>query len=328
MMRTQLIRILTMTLFALFVLGDLQAQEDTTIVMNPGDFTPHQDGYYLLGVDKEEDGVINHYEGCYDAYGDSDHKESGEQNGWEYGNVIIFRNCDPEGVDNAVKGTPPEGWPEEGNMIQLTKHKYALSDSAELGYLVSPEFTSISSLEVLVATDLSTHGRTIMIMIEASLDGGETWQYADTEDGTEFIWDEVVDQGGNFLTYTAGSSESFDAIKAASESGPIRLRFLTMPAQGVDFSEESGERLKIWGITIEAKTVPEGSGGTVLAAEPKTEAFTIRDDEFIATKGVHELHVYNLSGVLIGSGKRVPACGQGLYLVKTSNGVTKKIYLK
>lgn len=335
MMKTQLLK--TFAILMLFSLSDLMAQEvsDITIVMNPGDFTPHDDGYYIAGVDKDlvgDDGIPEHYDGCFDAYGDADHKESGTQNDWEYGSVIIFRDCDtsPETADDAVKGTQPEeNWPTEGNMIQLSKHKYALTDTATFGYMVSPEFTSISSLEVKVSTDVSINAnRTIWMLVEASKDGGETWEYINNPDGTEYIYQQLTNQGGDIHTYTAGTNEGFDAIAAASAAGPIQLRFMPMPPPGASTDITNGERLKLWEITIQAKTAPE-EPQTVLGTEvTEGPAFTIRNGAFIAAKRTENLHVYTLSGALVGSGNRVQTCGEGLYIVKASDGTTKKIYLK
>ena len=334
-MKVQLFRMFMITMLLVGGSQGLSAQEaaDTTIVMDPADFTPHDDGYFLAGVDKDligDDGVTEHYSGCEDAYGDAEHKESGTQNGWMYDSVIIFRGCstDPGVVDDAVKGTQPEeNWPEVGNMIQLGKHKYALTDSASFSALVSPAFTSISSLTVKVSTDVSiNNSRTIWMMIEASKDGGETWEYLDNPNGTAFIHQQLTNQGGDIHTYTAGGGNAgFEEIVAASNAGAIQLRIIAFPPP---FTDANGERLKIWEVTIQGKTVPEEIV-TVLAADNlKAEpAFVIRDGEFIAAKG-QTLNVYTLSGVLIGSGERIPACDKGLFIVRTNDGESKKIYLK
>ncbi|MEP4531669.1 MAG: hypothetical protein ABJ004_01195 [Cyclobacteriaceae bacterium] len=339
MMKTQLLKSLTFTMAVLaFAVSELYAQEfipvDTTIVMDAGDFTPHEDGYYIAGVDKDlvgGDGIPEHYDGCFDAYGDADHREVGNQNGWDYSNVIIFRSCsdDPETVDDVIKGTQPEGWPSEGNLIQVTKHKYALTDSADYGHISSPAFTNISSLSVYVSTDLAiNNSRSIFMMIEASLDGGETWEYIDNPDGTAFVYQQLTNQGGDIHTYTAGSNEGFDAIIAASQAGPIQLRFVSIPPPFTDTSVTNGERLNFWNITIEAQTAPKSNTETPLAVGlDKIHPFIIQNRHFIANPG-ENLFVYNLSGTLLGKGKDVEVSQKGLYVVKTSSGATEKVFLK
>ncbi len=337
MKNRQTIKMMMSALFFLVaILGYSQEAVDTTIVLNPGEWIPADTGYYLMGVDKDligDDGVTEHYDGCYDAYGDDDHREGGEQFGWEYGNVIIFRGCDtdPGVVDDVIKGTQPEeNWPSVGNIIQLGKMKYGNSDSMQIGgYLISPEFTSLSKLEVKVGTDVSiNNSRSIWIMIEASADGGQTWEYFDNNSGTAYIHQQLTNQGGDIHTYTAGSNDGFDAIAALSESGAIKLRIQTVFPQ---FGGGTGERLKIWEVTIEGKTVPTSGGGgneDVLSAKlPISKSFTISDDEIVAARGL-ELSVYTLSGVMVGSGQSVHVCNSGLYVVKTTDGQTKKIYLK
>lgn len=337
MMKTRQIKNLWMTaLVALFAIQGALAQDDftpvdTTLVMDPAMFNPADTGYFVAGVNKDldEDGIPEFYNGCYDAYGDADHKEDGTQNGWTYENVIIFRGCELVADDDVIKGDQPaENWPSVGNIIQVTKHKYALTDSAEYGYIASPAFTNLQSVTVKVGTDLSINpNRQIFMLIEASTDGGETWEYVDN-DGEAFVIQQLTNQGGDIHTYTAGAGEGFDAIIAASEAQPIQLRFLPVPPP---FTDANGERLKFWEITIDAQTAPStgGGGGGALSTVDRSQLnpFVVRDYTFIAT-GAHDLHVYTLSGVEIGSGKRVQVCESGLYIVKTVDGGARKIYLK
>lgn len=325
---------LTMSL-TLAVLANAQTEaSDTTIFLNPGTWIPADTGYYLMGVDKDlvgKDGITEHYDGCYDAYGDVDHREGGVQHGWQYDQVIIFRGCstDPATLDDAIKGTvPTENWPTVGNIIQLGKHKYALTDSASTGYLISPAFTSISELTVKVGTDLSiNNNRTIWLLVEASFDDGATWEYVDNFDGTAYIYQQLTNQGGDILNYTSESgNEGFNDIISGSQNKATRLRFTPIPPP---FTEgKVGERLKIWEITIKAKTVPQVAGNVLSADLSQTDWFTVQDGEFIARKGL-DLTVYTLSGVKVGSGKRVPVCSKGLYIVKSNTtGESRKIYLK
>lgn len=309
---------------------------DTTIVMDPGMFIPADTGYFVAGVykDLDGDGIDEFYNGCYDAYGDADHREDGVQHGWEYENVIIFRGCEMVADDDVIKGTQPEeNWPTEGNLIQVTKHKDALTDSASFGYIASPAFTNLESLTVKVSTDLSINAsRQIWMLVEASLDEGETWEYIDNPDGEAFVLQQLTNQGGDIHTYTAGSSAEFDAIIAASQAQAIQLRFMPIPPPFSDTDAVNGERLNFWEITIDAQTAPGtggGNGGGPLATTPsvKVEPFVIRDQSFVSTQG-KDLHVYTMSGVLIGKGQRVPICEGGLYIVRTLDGDTRKIFIK
>lgn len=342
-MKTRLTNKLLLTAsVVLFTAGSLFAQDeeftpvDTTMVMDPGMFIPAETGYFNAGVNKDidGDGIPEHYEGCYDAYGDADHSEGGIQHGWEYENVIIFRGCDLVADDDVIKGTQPsENWPTVGNIIQVTKHKDALTDSASYGYIASPAFTNLSSLTVKVGTDLSINdSRQIFMMIEASLDGGETWEYIDNPDGEAFIYQQLANQGGDIHTYTAGSNDGFDAIVAASQNSPIKLRFLPIPPPFSNTDITNGERLKFWEITIEAQTAPNTGGGggegpLAVQREVKANPFVVKNQAFVATQG-KDLYVYTLSGVLLGSGRTVPVCEGGLYIVKTADGGASKVYLK
>jgi hypothetical protein len=330
MMKTQLLKNIMSLTFMVLAYGYVHAQNDTTIILDPAQFIPADTGYYIAGVDKDiigKDGIPEHYDGCFDAYGDIDHKESGEQNGWKYDRVIIFRGCssDPSVVDDAIKGTvPTENWPAVGNIIQLGKHKYPLTDSATFSYLESPAFSSITSLNVKVGTDLSiNNNRSIFILIEASKDGGETWEYIDNPDGTAFIQQQLTNQGGDDLTFTAGTNDGFDAIVALSQAGPIKIRLVAIPPP---LSNASGERLKIWGVTIVGKTVPKVVAPLANNLELKAP-YTFSNSIFTAIEG-REISVYNLSGRLIGSGKSVAVHQKGLFIVRADNGYTKKVLLK
>lgn len=349
MMKAQLFTNYLKLLTGILMLGsfNLLAQDeeefvpvDTIMVMDPGMFTPAETGYWKAGVQKDllppggGDGIPEFYNGCYDAYGDAEHNEDGIQHGWKYEDVIIFRGCEMVADDDVIKGTQPaENWPAVGNIIQVTKHKYALTDTATFGYIASPHFTNLKSITVKVGTDLSiNNNRQIYMLIEASRDNGATWEYVDN-DANAFIHQELSNQGGDIHTYSGDNSgEGFNAIKSLSQQTPIMLRFMPFPNIPKGDENEFGERLKFWEITIEAQTAPNTGGGggegpLAVQREVKANPFVVKNQAFVATQG-KDLYVYTLSGVLLGSGRTVPVCEGGLYIVKTADGGASKVYLK
>ncbi len=323
------------------------AQTDTTIILNPDNFVPHEDGYYVSGADVDKvgnDGIPEHYDGCEDAYGDASHNETGIQNGWTYENVIIFNDCQDDEISVAagstIKGTQPvSDWPTSESIIQITKLKKLDSADMTFGYIQSPAFSNIKSLTVKASTDVSINGgRDIFFLIEISRDG-QVWSYLDYSEipggdalADAFIIQKMTNQGGDIHTYTSGNSD-FDAIKAISESADsIMLRIVSFP--DLDRSKIDGERLKIWEMTIEAQTVVPSSGGpgdtTALATSVDlTQApYRIVNGEFESLCN-EKLYVYRLSGALVGTGNNVKIpSSKGLFIIKTESGFAEKVFIK
>lgn len=294
-------------LFLCFGLVNAYAQETVTYTLVPSELDPADDGYYEAGVevDENDDGVMEFHNKCEDYYGDSHHNESGTVEGFTYGGAMIMPTC--EG-----KGTPPEGWPT--GYIQLTKHKYSGTDTASFGYIETPSITNLQSLEVKVGTDVSiNNSRQIHMMIESSLDGGETW------DEGFFINQQLTNQGGDVHLYMAGGeSAEFNEIVASSLEGPIKLRILSWPAPGAD----QGQRLKIFGVELVASPGEVTAVGDELEIRP---SFEVVNSAFVATKG--NLSVYTITGILIGSGKSVQIQEIGLYVVKPDQGSAQKVFI-
>lgn len=312
------------TLFLAFAAGSVFAQEAETFTLVPSELDPAEDGYYEAGVDVDEnnDGIMEHHEGCpepgEDKWGDSDHHESGTQQGFTYHNAMIMPDC-------AGKGTPPEGWTD--GYIQLTKHKYFGTDSAEMGYIVTPAVTNLQSLEIKTGTDVSiNNNRTIWMMIESSLDGGETW------DEGFFIHQQLTNQGGDVHLYMAnGESVGFNQIVADSEAGPVMLRITTYPPPGTEAggNAPNGERLKIFG--IEMVGTPAGSGGPITAVGDEFNVrpfFEIQNNSFVATAAKGKLFVYRITGEFLGSGENIQIPGRGLYVVRSAKGKAKKVFVE
>lgn len=396
----------------------LNAQTDVTMVMDPGSFALSPTAYYVGGVTKilNDCDPVNeqHYGGCDDAYSGGDHDEYGTQQGWQYGKAIIFHDCAGPGENqtnscNGKVGTAdkyhinhPDGWDTTEDFIQIEKHTGYATENADYGYIISPAFTNLKSLEIKTTTDISRQEgtREIIMMIEASFDGGDTWQFLDTSTGDAWLTHTIINQAGDIASYTdGGGDDGFQAIVDASKTeDSTMLRIIPFPfldkikydaVTGLCQSGCDGQRVNIWEITIEAQTVPQDADGDgvedgsdlcastpsgatvdangcaasqrdtdndgvtddkdlcantpgnetadssgcsdsqqpVLSALDELDAFTIRDNKFFANPG-ETLKVYNMSGKVLGRGQKVNFEYNTLYLVKTSAGKTRKVFIK
>ncbi len=340
----QLLNKLCALVVALVAANSIYAQEDTTMVLSPGDFVLDPNAYYTAGVDKDKignDGVDEHYEGCDDCYGDSDHWELGEQFGWKYDSVIIFHDCETWESTNSEAGhavkqadSQPEGWPTSWNFIQMGKSKNWGIDSLEFQdpHIMSPAFANLKSIEILVASDISINpGRDVFMIIEASRDG-EVWGYVDEPVDDQLLYNAYLiqkldAQGGNIYNYTSDNVDFANIVALSEDADSIFVRVMAFP--DLDRNKTNGERLKIWGMTIEAQTIvdevdPPDTVMSIGTLQNKAN-FIIRDGHFMSTNH-EEIKVYNLAGHLLGSGKQVGIRGKGLYIVK-SRTFTQKIFI-
>jgi hypothetical protein len=285
--------------------SDLFAQKDTVYTLDPATLIPSETGYYVLGASKVVDGSTVTYNGCVDAYGDGNFAEDSTQQGFTYQNCMLMPTC-------IAKGTPtvPTGF------IGLGKSKYLGTDSAHLCYIESPQLSNLDSIYMQTSSDVSVNSnRTIPYLIEYSRDNGVSW----SED--YWIKDVVATQGGYTVTYKYGGNGSTDinAMVDSSKVGNIRLR-----VSSVDVSS-GGQRVFVHNIKIYAKTVIETTTGITSVTSADNTSFTISGNTITAEKGV--LTVYNVLGVTVGSGSSVSVSGSGVYIVKTANGKTKKIFI-
>lgn len=305
-MKEKLTTTMLIAVLMAFVSGGAFAQEEITHTLVPSELQPAQDGYFLAGREVEINGEMVLKKGCDDNFGDNDHHESGTQQGFTYGNAMIMPTC-------MAKGTSPENWPT--GYIQLTKHTYPGTDSAKFGYIISPELTNLKSLEIKVGTDVSINpSRSIWMIVESSLDGGETWNGF-------YIEQELTNQGGDLLFFEAdGESPNFNAIVGDSKTGPILLRIATWPAPG----EDKGERLKIFGVEI----VAEEGGITPVNDEIYTQKFFEVSNKTI-TANLGNITVYKITGARIGFGRKVTIPSSGLYIVKSEEkGIARKVFIR
>ena len=135
---------------------NLQAQQD--IILDPAELIPADTGYYIGGVDKDKnnDGQDEHYNGCSDEYGDASHNESGEQQGFTYNRCMIMPTCWPK---NAVEDHSLAEIDHAEGYIELTKSKYAGTDSASLGYIITPSIANLVSMTLETSPDVSSNDR-------------------------------------------------------------------------------------------------------------------------------------------------------------------------
>lgn len=306
-MRTRLLTTL-MTAVLMTALGsNLFAQKDSVYTLNPPDLIPSDSGYYISGADKVVSGVTVHYNGCYDAYGDGNFMENGLQQGYAYHKCMIMPTC-------IAKGTPtvPAGF------IGIGKGKYFGTDSMVMCIIMSPLISSLDSMFVQTSSDVSINGgRTVPYFVEYSMDNGTTWNQ------DYWIEDHVAIQGGYTVTYKGGKGDlNFDQMVADSKTKNIRLRIRSGDNSNSSLGADKGQRVFVHNIKIYAH--PSLSTGIGAIAVSGKDVITITNNTISAKQGT--IAVYNQLGQLIGSGKTVNV-PSGFYIVKSSLGVTQKIFI-
>lgn len=299
-----------------FLTTTIFGQEE--IIFSPADLEPHEDGYYLSGVDLDldDDGETEHYSQCDDAYEGSDtipqlnHQETGTQQNFDYMHCMIMPTCENKGTDI----DPPV----ETGYIQMAPGQYLGTDSALVSSITSPEIINLESITLETSADVSINdNRKIPYFVEISTDGGETW----IED--YYINDYVATQGGYRVTYDADNTDFPNDIEyfiEKSEETSIRIRILTNDVT-VD-RPNKGQYVKVHLFTIVAELAPE-SGISDLSNSEVT--FSVQERNIISSDGA--VSVYTVLGSLIGSGQKVTVPEQGIYIVKTSDGLSKKVFI-
>lgn len=294
------------TAFVASIAVSLFAQDE--IILDPKDMTPADTGYYIGGVwkDKNDDGIDEFYNGCVDEYGDANHNEAGEQSGFTYNKCMIMPTCWPkDAVDDhgLAEIDHAEGY------IQLTKSRYPDTDSAVLGYIITPRIKDLVSLTLETSPDVtSTESRHIYFWIEYSKDNGTTWE-------SSYIEDETTSKKGDSRTYDGSIYFAFEEMMDASAEGPIVIRIMSTP-------QEQPQRVKIHYVKLVATLA-----GDVPVNEIKIEnaTFKVLDNVIYSEEG--EIQVYSILGQFMGSGRSV-AVQEGIYLVRTSDGSIHKTLIK
>ncbi|MBN2275970.1 MAG: hypothetical protein JXR41_01615 [Bacteroidales bacterium] len=283
------------------------AQED--IILDPAALIPADTGYYIGGVykDKDQDGTDEFYNGCVDEYGDASHNESGVQQGFTYNLCMIMPTCWPkDAVDDhdLAEIEHAEGY------IELTKSKYPGTDSAQLGYIISPPLQNLVSLYLETSPDVSSNdSRHIYFWVEYSKDYGATWEMS-------YIQDETISKAGDSRTYDGSVYLEFEEMKTASTEGPIVIRIMSTPQE----SPPGPQRVKIHYLKIVADKASAIQPVTIDCPEIKILNNTIYNED-------NTIEVYNMLGQFIGRGRSVQV-PDGIYIVKTPEGSTQKVFVE
>jgi hypothetical protein len=294
----------SVTALLAFMGMSLFAQEE--IIFSPKDLIPADTGYYIGGVtkDKNQDGIPEFYNGCIDEYGDASHNEAGVQQGFTYNRCMIMPTCWPK---NAVDDHALAEIEHAEGYIELTKSKYPGTDSAQLGYIISPAVTNLVSLYIEASPDVSSNDtRHIYYWIEYSKDGGTTWEET-------YIQDETISKAGDAHTYDASVYLEFEEMVNASKEGPVVLRIMSTPQE----TPPGPQRVKIHYLKIMADKVSAIKPVTLDFPLVKVLNNTIYMEDA-------SIEVYNMLGQHMGSGESIQV-PDGIYLVKYPSGKIQKI---
>ncbi len=287
-----------LTLLTLMIGVNLLAQDE--FILDPSQLIPADTGYYIGGVWKDlsepPDGIPEFYNQCFDAYGDANHNESGTQQGFSYVKCMIMPDCSSKHPETTIV---------QVGYIEIGKTKYPGTDSARYCYIISPALMNLEEIYLEVSPDVEPNDqRHVWFYIDYSTDGGETWEE------TTYIQDETLSKDGDKHTYDGSIFYQFDEMKAASETGPILLRMMS-----------GDQRVKVhyYKITATEPTI------SVAPVKERRVTFKVYENTVIAEQG--KLMVYNLLGQVIGSGESV-CVPDGIYIIKTSDGLINKVYVK
>lgn len=305
-MNKQLLFRTSMTVLAAFIAICLFSQVE--IILDPAELIPADSGYYIGGIykDKDKDGTDEFYNKCVDEYGDASHNESGEQQGFTYNRCMIMPTCWPKDADddhNEAAIEHPEGY------IELTKTKYVGTDSAVMGYIITPPIENLDSMRIEHSPDVSYLTNRIYFLLEVSKDNGATWENV-------FIEGETQSKKGDVSKWDGSVSAEFQAIKDLSRNSSIIMRIMTKPST----TEYRSQRLKIHWIKIVAEKAS-------LIRPVTTEDIIVKvsNNQIYTEQG--QIQVYNLLGQLMGSGNYITV-KSGIYLVRTPIGATRKVLVK
>jgi ASC-1-like (ASCH) protein len=312
-MRKNLLLNVIVTAFAILIAGNIDAQEETNIILDPATLTPADTGYYIGGVEKDKNGdlIDEFYNGCEDEYGDSEHRESGKQQGFTYNKCMIMPTCWPKDlINDSTKAVTDYA----KGYIQLTKTKYIGTDSASMGYIITPSLKNLVSMDLVISPDVTPATKKhIYYWIEYSKDNGVTWE--DTKIVDEFLNE---DKKYDELHVYNNTITEFQEMISASEQGAIVLRIMTKPqiqiGETIDYY---AQRLKVHYIHIKGEY--GNSINNTYMEIPIVKVF----DNIISCED-SEITVFNTLGQYMGSGNYI-SVNQGIYIVQFENGLTQKI---
>ncbi len=311
-MKSNYKKIIGLASIVIFHFNGINAQ--TEIIFNPSLLEPDQTGYYVSGVevDENKDGTMEFHNKCDDYYEvptspQDNHHETGTQQDFSYINCMIMPTCEHKGT--AIEPPVATGY------IQMAPCLYMGTDSASISAITTPPLQNIDSMLMETSSDVSINEtRKIPYNIEYSKDNGITWEET-------FIKDNVATQGGYRITYSSEQSLEFDEMITASKAAPIIIRISTNDAS-IE-RPNKGQYVKVHLIKIYAE---KSSASKEINLNNK---YTYRVQEFtVLSEQNCAFSLYNNVGQLIGKGKIVEVPLPGLYIAVASDGTVKKLIIK
>ncbi len=283
------------------------------IVFSPADLIPHQEGYYVAGVnlDLNGDEIMEFYNGCFDGYENpgrpqDNHHESGAQQNFRYMNCMIMPTC-------THKNEPIEP-PVHLGYIQLAPSSNLGTDSAVIGAILTPPVMNLQHLLLETSSDVSIQDwRPIIYNIEYSKDNELTWE-------ASFIQDHLTAQGGYRVTYSGESHLEFEEMVNASKTGPITIRISTNDVK-LDYPNK-GWYVKVHYLSLMADlyTAIDESRYGVNNGNLRINERTVVSD--------YPVRIFNSLGQTIGTGKMINVPSSGIYFVLLPSGVSQKIFIR
>jgi hypothetical protein len=311
-----------LTLIALIITFRQTTWAQREITLDPSKLIPSDTGYYIKGIDldKNKDGIMEHYDSCSQEFGDKEHFEKGIQQGFSYQKCMIMPTCPSKNMPTNVSI----------GYIQLGRSSNVGTPTEVLSAVTSPPIKNFKSLYLEVSPDNSPLAtRHIYFFIKYSSDNGLTW-------APDSLLDETLDKAGDIHTYDSTSVASlpkdtseinrlkFKArikeIITASKAGPIILRVYTDPQPTA-----AAQRLRIHKLIITADTVGQQPNAIPIVKVDKP-SFNVINNVVYAKEG--RVSVYNILGQCVGSGASVTISISGIYIIKTYKGKTYKVYVK
>jgi hypothetical protein len=290
-------------IFIFFAIGFLANIKAEDIIFRPDSLVPGPNSYYLAGylLDKNKDGVMELYDSCDQEFQEFHHVDSGEYNGFIFKRGLIMPTCTSKDLPSDVSV----------GYYQLCKGKNFGTDSAIFGFIQSPPIINLEKIYIETSPDITPKtDRHIYYMIEYSKDFGLTW-----EDDT--IKNETLTKKGDYYEYLPGDLvfPAIDSMINASKTDTILIRVRSGNEQ----------RIRIHKFTIVAQRVVLTSIKKIQNIIQKP-SFKVINNYIISESG--NLQVFNMLGQFIGYGESIYIPKSGIYIVKSANGLTNKVFIK
>ncbi len=297
-----------------------------TIVLDPSELEPDEDGWYLSGgyvYETNTDGDTissTFYSGCDDEYEDNNYgsdydpqknyTESGTQQDFTYEKCLIMPKCSAKGdaptvSDGFIQIAPCENISTE-------------SDSTSWSYILSPPLENLTEFYMAVAclSTSSNYSKTFFY-IDYSTDNGATW----SSDSSIFIDGEISSKNGEEYTINSNDADYgsyFKRFVSASNKGPIIIRLST----GDYYDDVRAQPMSVHDLTITADIYTT----TAISNNTIDNFFFSLDNRTIISEN-ESLSVYSTMGSLIGKGTEVTVPEGGIYFIRSSSNEIKKVFI-